>query len=324
MNEGTPSLREEIRRRALAVAKGVALAPFAVFGVLFIVMLPGGLGIIVVDWAFGTGVLALEVLVVGALMIATVAGLWWAFAYGGIASLLPFGRFEPTLRASALAFFAVVSFTSLTALLVEEGVVDLTPDPAPGEALDVAFELYLWQLANTLPLVDIPGNLGWEKPGELEDGLGGLLVILFTGFVIFPLIQLARLILAGTDVPFDVSVVRALSKHVGSRRIFVLREREGYGRAIVDGDLFVDVMQAVWNHDAAVARVERLAARATERRPRGYLLVVDAVAEGARERIEAALSEAPFAARLVVWRADQRPEDLTAAFDALHERLVAV
>ena len=323
MNEGTPSLREEIRRRTLAVAKGVALAPFAAFGVLFIVMLPGGLGIIVVDWAFGTGVLALEVLVVGVLMIATVAGLWWAFAYGGIASLLPFGRFEPTLRASALAFFAVVSFTSLTALLVEEGVVDLTPDPASGEALDAAFEFYLWQLANTLPLVDIPGNLGWEKPAELEDGLGGLLVVLFTGFVIFPLIQLARLILAGTDVPFDVRVVRALSRHVGSRRIFVLRDRAGYGRAVVDGDVFIDVMHAVWNHDAAVQRIERLAARPAERRPRGYLLVVDAVAEVARERIEGALGDVPFAARLVVWRADQRAEDLTDAFDALEKRLVA-
>ena len=36
-------MKEEIRRRAVAVAKGVALAPFAVFGVLFIVMLPGGI-----------------------------------------------------------------------------------------------------------------------------------------------------------------------------------------------------------------------------------------------------------------------------------------
>jgi hypothetical protein len=314
-------VKEEIRRRALAVAKGVALAPFAVFGVLFIVMLPGGAGILVVDWAFGTGWLALEVLVVTVLMIATFAGLWWSFAYGGIASLLPFGRFEPTLRASALAFFAVVSFTSLTALLHEEGLVGITPDPSADLVLDETFSFYMWQLANTLPLVDIPGNLDWEKPFEFDDRLGGLLVILFTGFVIFPLIQLARLILAGRDVPFDVSVVRVLSKHVGTKRIHVLRDREGYGRAIVDGDVFIDVMHAVWNHDAAVRRLERIGARSPEQRPRGYLLVVDAIAEAARERIGLALEQAPFAAALAVWRGDQRRADLTEAFDALHERL---
>jgi hypothetical protein len=314
-------VKEDIRRRALAVAKGVALAPFAVFGVLFIVMLPGGAGILVVDWAFGTGWLALEVLVVTVLMIATFAGLWWSFAYGGIAALLPFGRFEPTLRASALAFFAVVSFTSLTALLYEEGLVGITPDPSADLVLDETFSFYMWQLANTLPLVDIPGNLDWEKPFEFDDRLGGLLVILFTGFVIFPLIQLARLILAGRDVPFDVSVVRVLSKHVGSKRIHILRNREGYGRAIVDGDVFIDVMHAVWNHDAAVQRLERLGARSPEQRPRGYLLVVDAIAEAARERIGLAAAQAPFAAGLAVWRGDQRHADLTEAFDALQERL---
>jgi hypothetical protein len=293
VNEGPSSRREEIRRRALAVAKGVALAPFAAFGVLFIVMLPGGAGILVVDWAFGTGVLALEVLVVAALMTGTVAGLWWSVAYGGIASLLPFGRFEPTLRASALAFFAVVSFTSLTALLLDEGLVGVTPEPTADLVLDTTFEFYMWQLASTLPLVDVPGNLDWGKPFEFDDRLGGLLVILFTGFVIFPLIQLARLILAGREVPFDVAAVRALSKHVGGRRIFVLRDREGHGRAIVP----------------------------PERRPRGYLLVVDAVAEAARERIARHLSQAPFAAALTVWRPDQRARDLTDAFDALEEQM---
>jgi hypothetical protein len=314
-------VKEEIRRRALAVAKGVALAPFAVLGVLIIVLLPGIIATIVVDWAFGTGVLVLEVLVVAVLMIATVAGLWWSFAYGGIATLLRFGRFEPTLRASALAFFAVVSFTSLTALLHEEGLVGITPDPSADDVLGETFGFYLWQLANTLPLLDIPGNLDWDKPFEFDDRLGGLLVILFTGFVIFPLIQLARLILADRDVPFDVAVVRALRKHVGRKRIFIVQDTEGYGRAIVDGVVFVDVMQAVWNHDAAAQRLERLGARTPERRPRGYLLVVDAVAEAARVRIALALAQAPFATALAVWRADQRTGDLTDAFDVLHERI---
>ena len=61
-----------------------------------------------------------------------------------------------------------------------------------------------------------PGNLDWAKPFEFTDRLGGLLVIAFTGFVIFPLIQAARLILAGSQVPYDVTVTRALGE--GRRR----------------------------------------------------------------------------------------------------------
>src|SRR3954451_6344508 len=114
------------------------------------------------------------------------------------------------MSASALALFAVVSFTSLTALLHEQGMIGVTPEPARDDVLGEVFGFYLWQFANTLPVVDVPGNLGWEKPFEFDDALGGLLVILFTGFVISPLIQLARLILARGELPFDVLVVRAL------------------------------------------------------------------------------------------------------------------
>jgi hypothetical protein len=322
VNDEPEPLRVQIGRRAVAVAKGIALAPLAVFGVLFIVMFPGGVAILIVDWAFSTGVVAIETAVVTVLMVSTFAGLWWAFAYGGIASLLPFGRFEPTVRASVLAFFAVVSFTSLTGLLYEEGLIEISERPERDQGiLDLALEFHVWQLANTLPLVDIPGNLDWNKPFEFEDRLGGLLVIVFTGFVIFPLIQAARLILAGGQVPFEVTVVRVLRKAVGERRIFTVRRREGYGRALVDQRLLVDVMTRVWNHDAALRRLERIGTRPADHRPAAYLLVVDAIADRARDRIERELDEAPFPARLAVWRADQPEQDLIAAFEALEEAL---
>jgi hypothetical protein len=314
---------DEVRRHAVAVAKGIALAPFAVFGVLMIVTIPAGVAIKAATWAFGTGSVVLETVVVVILVAITLGALWWSVGRGGIKSLLRFGRFEPTLRASALACFAAVSFTTLTALLYERGLIGITPAPAKADVLDETFGFYLWHLANTVPLVDIPGNLEWSKPFEFTDPLGGLLVIVFTGFVIFPLIQLARLILDGGDVPYEVSVVRALGKHVGGERIFVVRDHEGYGRAIVDGWVVVDVMRGVWNHDAAALRLERLASRETVKRPRGYLLVVDAIAEPARERIEAALAEAPFPAVLAVWRSDQRAGDLTDAYERLSERVTA-
>ena len=279
------------------VATHILAAPFVAYGVL----LPATLGIFVTDWAFGTRLLVLELLVVAALMGLTARMVWW-IAGGDVKAELRFGRFGPALRATALAVFAAVSFTSLTALLYQRGVVGISPAPARDRVLDDIFGFYLWHMADTVPLADIPGNLGWHKPLELHGGLGGLLVIWFSGFVIFPLIQLARLILAGGETPFEVKVVRALGKHVGDDRIRVERKPDGYGQAVVDGSVVIDVMQDVRNHDAAVQRIQRLGEQPLERRASGYLLVVDAVAEGARERIEAACSEAPFEAALVVWR----------------------
>jgi hypothetical protein len=314
--EWLPWRREEVRRRVSAVAKGIALAPFVVYGVL----LPAAVGILLTNWAFGTGVLALEMLVVVVLMAFTARLIWWVVEVG-FKPQLRFGRFQPAARASALAGFAAVSFTSLTGLLYQQGLVGISAAPAHDRVFDVTFEFYLWHIANTLPLVDLPGNLGWQKPFEFEGALGGLLVVGFTGFVIFPLIHLARLILAGGDAPFEAKVVRGLGKHVGDDRITIARDPEGYGRAVIDGGVVIDVMQDVRNHDAVVRRLERLGNQPFVRRARGYLLVVDAVAEGARERVEHALSEAPFEAALAVWRADQRPADLTAAFDLLQERI---
>ena len=122
---------DELRRRALAVAKGVAQAPFALLVLVFIVLAPAAAAIRATDWAFGTGSLVLETLVVVVLVAATIVGLWWSFATGGIRSLLRFGRLEPTLRASTLAVFATASFTSLTMLLHEHGAVGITPTPPP-------------------------------------------------------------------------------------------------------------------------------------------------------------------------------------------------
>lgn len=305
----------ELRDRSLSVGTHILAAPFVAYAVL----LPTAGGILATDWAFGTHLLALELVVVVALMGLTTRMLWW-IAGGDVKAELRYGRFGPALRATALAGFAAVSFTSLTALLYERGLVGISPAPAPDRLLDDTFSFYLWHMANTVPLVDIPGNLGWHKPLELDGGLGGLLVIGFTGFVIFPLIQLARLVLAGGEAPYEARVVHALGKHVGDDRIAVVRKPDGYGHALIDACVAVDVMQDVRNHDAAVQRIQRLGEKP---RVRGYLLVVDAVAEGARERVEQACSEAPFEAALVVWRADQPPADLTAALEVLQERMTA-
>ena len=316
VNPGLGSAHEAIRHRAVAVAKGVATATF-------VVLIAVGVAIAATTWAFDTGSLALETVVAVVLMALTFAELFWSFAYGGTRRLLEFGRFGPTVRATTLAFFAAVSFTSLTALLHDQGILGVTPEPAHDELLGDTFAFYVWQLAHTVPLLDITGNLHWHKPFEFDDRLGGLLVILFTGFVIYPLIQLARLILARGDVPFHVNVQRALSNHVDRRRIFFPRQREGYLCAIVDQTVIIDVIPTIWNHDAVLQRLEGLGDSPAARPYPGYLVVVDAIAEAARERIELALSQGPFKASLVVWRPDRPAEELIAALDALQKRINA-
>lgn len=74
MNDGPEPLRVELGRRAIAVAKGIALAPVVVFGVLFIVTLPGGLALLVADWAFSKRAAGLETAVVTVLIAGTFAG----------------------------------------------------------------------------------------------------------------------------------------------------------------------------------------------------------------------------------------------------------
>ena len=308
--------RDDVRRWLAAVPNSIALAVFFVYGVL----VPAYVAFFLTDTAFSTGALALELLVVVVLMAITVRLIWWSVGVG-FGSQLRFERYQPALRASAVAGFAAMSFTSLTGLLYQQGLVGISPAPPQGRVFDVSIDFYLWHIANTLPLVDIPGNLGWEKPFEFDGALGGLLVIGFTGFVIFPLIQLARVILAGGGAPFDAKVVRVLREHVKDDRIRIESDPVGYGRATIDDWVVIDVMPDVRNHDAALQRLEWLGDQPFVRRARGYLLVVDAIAEGARERVEHALAEAPFEAALAVWRGDQRPADLTAAFDQLEARV---
>ena len=67
--------------------------------------------------------------------------------------------------------------------------------------------------------------------------------------------------------------------------------------------------------------LERICARPEQDRPKAYLLVVDAIAERARDRVEDALQNAPFPARLAVWRSDQPARDLIKPFEALREQV---
>jgi hypothetical protein len=316
-DDGAPETRQERVLRWLETVGMWSLGlPFLLAGLVIVVLGPGVAASQLAEWAASKDVLALEVAVATLLVALTIAGLWWAFARGGLVARLHTGRFEPILRASSLAFFAVGTFASLTGILHQEGAIEVNGGPVEQELfVDAAAEFYVWHLVDTVPLLDVADNLDWEQPFTFGDRVGGLLLIAFKGFVIFPLIQVARLILAGRRRGYEDGVLAALREQLPRKTITETYGRFGYDVAIVGKQrrVLVDVMRELWNEDAAIDRlqgVERLQA-ASLLEIDAYLLVTDAVSAWARERIEAAFSKAALPAKLVVWRADQRPAALS-------------
>ena len=68
--------RDEIRARALAVAKAVASAPLALLAAVWLVLLPAAVAIKAWDLAVESGSVLLQVIVVS-LMAAAMAGVFW-------------------------------------------------------------------------------------------------------------------------------------------------------------------------------------------------------------------------------------------------------
>jgi hypothetical protein len=303
------------------VGKWALAAPLFVAAVTFIVLAPAVVAVRLSEWTFSTGVLALEVAAVTVLMILTSAGLWWAFTGRRVAERLRFGRFEPAVRSLMVAFFAVASFAALTSLLYLEGVLAISRPIDREIVIDKTSEVYVWHLADTVPLLDIPQNLEWLEPFEFEDRIGGLLLTVFTAIVILPLIQVVRVIATGyRREPYEEAVLKALRTRSRGWRARPLRGEQGNERALLEGDvrILVDVMQSVWTEDAPVERLEFVREFfGVGQGVDGYLLVVDAVAGRARDRIEKAFAESPFPARLAVWRPDQPGVHLAQAAEEL-------
>jgi hypothetical protein len=124
------------------------------------------------------------------------------------------------------------------------------------------------------------------------------------------------LIFAGRRETYPVAVlteIRRTSKDVRSSRantmVVVDKER---------GRVLVDVMSEVWTEDAPVRRLRGLKDRPALKRPHGYLLVVDGIADRARDRLEKEFGEVPFAARLLVWRSDEPSAVIRRELDQLY------
>lgn len=91
-----------------------------------------------------------------------------------------------------------------------------------------------------------------------------------------------------------------------------------------DSRILVDVMHGVSTEDAPLRRLKAVRARlAAYFEASGYLLVVDAVAERARDRIDGAFEESALPAELVVWRSDEPGAPLADAVERLAARMAS-
>jgi hypothetical protein len=83
---------------------------------------------------------------------------------------------------------ALEAFAGTTMLLWGHGLLSSAAPLTP--ALPTAERYYIWQVANTVPVLDIPTTLGWKSPVMFTDHWSGVLLLTFKLFVLLPLIGL--------------------------------------------------------------------------------------------------------------------------------------
>jgi hypothetical protein len=264
--------------------------------------------------AFWPGFLVVEIAALIALAVATAVGVWWAFGNEHVHTRLRLGRAEPLAASLLVLGLAVGTFAGLTTLLYQHGQLELHGRRVASDStlLGVAADFYIWHLLDSVPLLDIPQTIRWARPYEYSDSLSGWLLLVFKAFVILPLIQVVRLVLAGPPKSYEKSVLNALLQVLPDARVLVEPSIKGYAGALLQydqGRLVVHVMRDLRNEDAPTRALDRVLAE-PKLKPDGYLLVVDAVADRARDRIEDTFAHAPLPALLAVWRSDQPVGDL--------------
>ncbi|MCW2820157.1 MAG: hypothetical protein JWR42_2944 [Marmoricola sp.] len=88
-------------------------------------------------------------------------------------------------------------FTALSAGLYDLGVGSLKGHLAQGTDLSaVAFESYLWHLADAVPVLKIPETLNWSLQNPFSDSIQGSLLLAYKCLVLVPAIYLGGQVLA--------------------------------------------------------------------------------------------------------------------------------
>ncbi len=115
------------------------------------------------------------------------------------------GQLKGWSRADILWFSALVvvipavGFAAVTSVGVHHGF--LKADGMPAAISDLpfaAFGLYIWNLADAIPVLEIPDTLLWKPQMTLTTTAGGVLVLSYKVLVILPFVQLIGSALART------------------------------------------------------------------------------------------------------------------------------
>jgi hypothetical protein len=89
---------------------------------------------------------------------------------------------------AALAL-SIEAFAGLTTLLWRHDVAN--GPSGPSASVWAAEELYLWHLADAVPLLDVPDTMNWTRPTALSGPAIGAVVVLFRLSIIVPVLGLA-------------------------------------------------------------------------------------------------------------------------------------
>lgn len=119
-----------------------------------------------------------------------------------------------------LVGIATGGFAGTSVLLYDQGVGALSGGQPEGTALATAiYWYYLWHLASSVPLLEIPSTLNWELRYTFTDHVHGALLLAYKVVVIVPLLSLAAYVVArwirpiadGTELPHPHSNIRSRS-----------------------------------------------------------------------------------------------------------------
>jgi hypothetical protein len=173
---------------------------------------PSPIAVLALPVILSFGVLALTDSVLGSSLavrlllaaIVTICGLIAVVAIYGVA-LRPtrrmvlgavggWGLTDIWIFGSLVVLLPTVALASVTALLVHAGVIPVAGVAATdGQLAFRTAETYLWNLADSVPLLKVPTTLHWMPKLEFSTAAGGALVLAYKLLLVVPLVQLATI-----------------------------------------------------------------------------------------------------------------------------------
>jgi len=161
-------------------------------GILFLIVLPWLIARQVFAWAFLS--LPMPIHIVALILFFGVLAIWaWLISgercYRLFEASYAQGIKWPMLFSISLLLFSLPCFAALTATLHRFGHATFEPAfPADDIAIGVLQDFYLWHFLDSIPGLNIPDTLVWERPLTHKDRLSGFILLGFKLAVIVPVI----------------------------------------------------------------------------------------------------------------------------------------